>query len=259
MTGAAIVCIGLVHVYRAAGTDIAALRGIDLAIRPGERVALLGPSGSGKSTLLAVIAGIRRPSAGTVLVGGTDITRLGGKGLRAYRAGTIGVMLQGAGANLLGYASASDNVRDPELLAAAGLDTGSAPVAALPQLEQQLTALAAALAGDPGVLIADEPTGRLDPAGRDRLLDVLLRITGERGSTVLLVTHDTAVAARMDRTVHLRDGRVGAEGADRLSVIGTDGSLLLPERLAPTWTAGTLVHVHETADGELRITRADPA
>ena len=262
MSGAAIVCIGLVHVYRAAGTDIAALRGIDLAVRPGERVALLGPSGSGKSTLLAVVAGIRRPSAGRVLVGGTDITRLDRSALRGYRKHTIGTMLQGTGANLLGYASAADNIRfaggpaTTEVLVSAGLTGGSTAVADLPPLAQQLTAVAVALANTPQVLVADEPTGRLDPAERDRLLDVLLRITGERGTTVLVVTHDGEVAARMDRTVHLRDGRVGAEG--RLAVVGTDGSILLPERLATSWPAGTLVAVDETADGGLRITRADP-
>ena len=274
MSGATIVCAGLVHVYRAAGTDIAALRGIDLAVRAGERVALLGPSGSGKSTLLAIVAGIRRPSAGAVLVGGTDLARLSEGLLRAYRA-AIGTMLQGTGANLLGYASAADNVRQARrisrprpgrtpiaaLLEAAGLPGSrhDRPVDALPAAEQQLAALAVALANDPRVVVADEPTSGLEPADRDRLLDALLRITGDRGTTVLVVTHDPAVAARMDRTVHLRDGRVGAEGRERLAVVGADGAVLLPEHLTAGWAAGTLVRVHEVGADELRITRVEPS
>jgi ABC-type lipoprotein export system ATPase subunit len=277
--GASIACVGLVHVYRAAGTDIAALRGVDLDVRAGERVALLGPSGSGKSTLLAVVAGIRRPSAGAVVVAGRDIARLPERDLRDYRAHTIGTMLQGAAGNLLGYASPADNLRlagripggrldspAADLLAAVGLSPAQrrTPVADLPPSSQQFAALAVALANQPLVLAADEPTSQLDPPARDDLLEALLRLAAERATTVLVVTHDAEVAARMDRTVHLRDGRVGAEGRtgapgeahEQLAVIGSDGALLLPEELTRDWPAGTLVRVR-SVDGELRVTRAE--
>lgn len=110
-TGVAVTTVGVVHVYRVAGTDVAALRGVDLTVGPGERVALLGPSGSGKSTLLSVVAGLRRPSAGSVLVDGTDIARFSERQLYGYRARTLGLMLQGSTANLLPYASPAENVR----------------------------------------------------------------------------------------------------------------------------------------------------
>jgi ABC-type lipoprotein export system ATPase subunit len=276
MSGASIVCAGLVHVYRAAGTDIAALRGVDLAVRAGERVALLGPSGSGKSTLLAVVAGIRSPSAGAVIVDGVDIARLPERELRRYRARTIGTLLQGSGSNLLPYASAAENVRQarrvagsrsgpaPDVLTGVGLtaEQQHTPVAGLAPGDRQLAALAVAVANRPRVLVADEPTSQLDPAARDRLLDALTGIADAYGTTVLIVTHDAGVAARMGRTVHLRDGRVGAEGgrdSERLAVIGGDGSLLLPEHLGGDWTPGTLVRVHDDGAGGLRITRVEDA
>ncbi len=285
--GASILCIGLVHVYRAAGTDIAALRGVDLDVRAGERVALLGPSGSGKSTLLAVVAGIRRPSAGSVIIDGADIARLPEPDLRSYRAGTVGTMLQGALFNLLPYASPIDNVRlaqrtkrrtsqptsqatspatsqptspDPQaLLTAAGLTRAQqrTPVARLSSARQQFVALAVALANAPAVLAADEPTAQLDAAASRDLLEVMIGTTDEHGTTVLVVTHDDEVAATLGRTLHLREGRIGAEGRrqERLAVVGVDGSLQLPEHLAQQWPAGTLVRVQPAGAGARRILR----
>jgi ABC-type lipoprotein export system ATPase subunit len=274
-----IVCIGVVHVYRAAGTDIAALRGVDLEIRTGERVALLGPSGSGKSTLLAVIAGIRRPSAGSVIVGGRELARLRESHLRDYRARTVGTLLQGAASNLLPYATAADNLRHAQriarprstgapddrssiagLLDAVGLTRAEQRIAVedLPPSRQQFAALAVAVANAPRVLVADEPTSQLDPSARDHLLDAMLGIAEGRRMTVMVVTHDAEVAARMDRTLHLRDGRVDAEGRDqeRLAVIGADGAVVLPQALGAAWSPGTLVRV-QVDDDELRISRVE--
>jgi ABC-type lipoprotein export system ATPase subunit len=265
-------CSGLVHVYREAGTDVAALRGIDLVVEPGQRVALLGPSGSGKSTLLTVVAGIMRPSAGKVAVFGTDLGSAREGDLRRLRAGTLGLMLQGASTNLLlhepasanvewalrGVARGSEQVAD-QLLDAAGLRDDDRPVGAMSPAEQQMVALAVAMSTRPRLLLADEPTSQLDDADRDRLLDLLVEIADQQGTAVLLVTHDEIVASRMQRSIHLRDGRIGEEAtaAGRYAVIGADGSIQLPEALRAEWVAGSLVSIDSVEPGEIRIRAAE--
>lgn len=273
MTGAAVTTAGVVHVYRVAGTDVAALRGVDLAVRPGERVALLGPSGSGKSTLLSVVAGLRRPSAGQVFVDDRDVARFSERELYAYRAGTVGLMLQGARSNLLAYASAADNLRfavgrrrtdqaaaGVRVLADAGLADDRRPVARLDLAAQQTIALAVAMATGPRLLLVDEPTSQLAADARDRLMDALVQVTEAAGTTVLLVTHDEQLASRLPRMVRMRDGRVGAEGLrDRqYAVIGTDGSVQLPEELLAGWTPGSTVEVTAASPDELRVRRRSP-
>lgn len=274
-TGATVRTVGVVHVYRVAGTDVAALRGVDLSVAPGERVALLGPSGSGKSTLLSVVAGLRRPSAGAVVVDGEDIARFTESQLYAYRARSVGLMMQGSISNLLPYASPRDNVAfvagrsrgarasaDPstEALVAAGLVDERRPVGALSRADQQATALAVAMAGDPRLLLVDEPTSQLDDDDRERLLDTLVRTTTAVGSTLLMVTHDENVAHRMQRMVRMRDGRVGAEGArhQQYAVIGADGSVQLPEELLGSWPAGSTVAVEATGTDTITISRRPP-
>lgn len=265
----AVRCAGLVHVYRVAGTDIAALRGVDLRVDPGERVALLGPSGSGKSTLLSVLAGLLRPSAGTVTVFGADIGQASEAQLLRYRGDTVGLMLQGTETNLLLYADATDNVTfatgtgftssgapvGEQILRAAGLDRNHRPVGELSPSQQQTVALAVAMATTPRLLLADEPTSQLDDTARDALLDILLHVTAENNTTVLVVTHDEHIAARMGRMVHLRDGRVGAEAtsAHRYAVLGVDGSIQLPDDIASAWPAGSLIDVQRLSPDEVRI------
>jgi putative ABC transport system ATP-binding protein len=213
--GAAIRTAGVVHVYRVAGTDVAALRGVDLSVAPGERVALLGPSGSGKSTLLSVVAGLRRPSAGSVLIDGQDIARFSESQLYDYRSESLGLMMQGAVSNLLPYASPRENVAfvsgrarsrpghdvAAEALAAAGLADERRPVAVLSRADQQATALAVAMTGRPRLLLVDEPTSQLDDDARETLLDTLVATTKTVGTTLLMVTHDEQVAHRMQRMV----------------------------------------------------------
>jgi putative ABC transport system ATP-binding protein len=276
-TGAQVRTVGVVHVYRVAGTDVAALRGVDLTVAPGERVALLGPSGSGKSTLLSVVAGLRRPSAGAVFVDGADIARFSEAQLYDYRASSLGLMMQGAVSNLLPYASPAENVRfvagrtsardshggrrvaDPgaDALAAAGLADERRPVGELARADQQATALAVAMAGDPRLLLVDEPTSQLDDDARERLLDTLVRTTSAAGTTLLMVTHDEDVAHRMQRMVRMRDGRVGAEGQrhEQFAVIGADGSVQLPEELMAGWPAGSTVAVEEASADVITIRR----
>lgn len=265
-SGASVRCAGLVHVYRVAGTDVAALRGVDLGIGPGERVALLGPSGSGKSTLLTVVAGLRRPSAGVVEIDGRDISRATSRQLHAYRADTAGLMLQGSLSNLLPWASAAENVAYArrgrgrpqdlvEVLDVAGIVDERRAVGTLDLAAQQIVALAVAMAGSPRLLLVDEPTSQLDDGDRDLLLDVLIDVTTAFGTTVLIVTHDEDVASRMQRMVRMRDGRVGSEGLrhEQFAVIGADGSFQLPETLSTTWPPGSRVEVTPVSPTQLRI------
>ncbi|MBM6402266.1 ATP-binding cassette domain-containing protein [Phycicoccus sp. MQZ13P-5] len=261
-------CTGLVHVYRVSGTDVAALRGADLYLAPGERIALLGPSGSGKSTLLGLVAGLLRPSAGTVLVDDLEVTGAGEAALHAYRAGTVGLMLQGVHGNLLPWADPVANVRHAtagrpgageEVLRLVGLHRERRAVERLTPSARQAVALAVALARRPRLLLVDEPTNMLTPADRDALLDAFVEATA--GTTVLMVTHDEAVAARMERMVRMRDGRIAAEGVREspFAVIGTDGSVPLPDRVLGHWPPGARVRVVEEDDGTLRLTREDPS
>jgi putative ABC transport system ATP-binding protein len=269
VTGLGVRCADVVHIYRSNEDDIVALRGVDLVIRPGESVALLGPSGSGKSTLLALLGGLLTPSAGRLWIGEDEISALGPRALLALRSRRVSSVLQGAARNLLPYASAVDNVRftqrtldraarrratDPrQLLASLGLmGVADHRVARLSGGEQQRVAMAVAVANSPGLLLADEPTSQLDSASRDGVLDSLDRIN-EMGTTVVTVTHDPLVAARAGRQVRMRFGRVGEQRTDT-STVGSDGSIRLPEALIARWPPGSPVTVIDDGDG-LRIRR----
>jgi len=203
------------------GRELTILDSVDLAIDPGECVAILGPSGSGKSTMLALMAGLDRPSSGEVLIDGTPIQDLSEDALALLRRRTIGFVFQSY--QLLGNLTALENVMLPVELA--GADDARARAAALlaevglaerghhypSQLsggEQQRVALARAFAVAPPLLLADEPTGNLDSATGGRVLDTLMALRARHGTTLVMVTHDPAIAARADRQVHLRDGRI---------------------------------------------------
>jgi len=194
---------------------------VDLAIATGEFVAVLGPSGSGKSTLLALMAGLDRPSEGEVRIDGEPIQDLSEDRLALLRRARIGFVFQSF--QLLGNLTARENVllplelaevddpgrRADEMLAAVGLDErGHHYPSQLSGGEQQRVALARAFAPRPPILLADEPTGNLDSATGARVLDTLTELKERLGTTLVLVTHDSAVAARADRRVHLMDGRV---------------------------------------------------
>jgi putative ABC transport system ATP-binding protein len=269
-------CSGLVHLYRGSdGSDVVALRGVDLDVAAGERTALLGPSGSGKSTLLELLAGLQRASAGRLHVGGHDLRAMTPAELTRFRAGRVGTVLQGAARNLFPYATAEQNVafaqrslgrrarrrllRPAELLEALGLGpVARRRVGLLSGGEQQRVAVAVGLANGPGLLLADEPTSQLDAEHRRHVLDLLTRAGDELGTTVVVVTHDADVGQALGRTVSMRDGRVGAEGRHGVeyAVVGRDGSVLIPDPLLTEWPPGTLVRVEE--DGEaLRMPRED--
>jgi putative ABC transport system ATP-binding protein len=203
---------------------VRALAGIDLTITAGEWVAVVGPSGCGKSTLLHLIAALERADEGTIVVNGEDVDME--RDLSRHRAREVGLVFQLD--NLLPTLSASENVQVPmfeiglsagrrrqraqELLALVDLtDKAKNRPAELSGGERQRVAIARALANEPGILLMDEPTGRLDSESGRRMLDLIEQLRQQRGLTVVLVTHDSSVAARADRIVRMLDGRTVGE------------------------------------------------
>nr|WP_203590044.1 ABC transporter ATP-binding protein [Streptomyces sp. SID13031] len=198
-----------------------AVDGVSVRIEPGSAVALTGPSGSGKSTLLHLIGAIEHADSGSVLVDGSEVTTLNRRGLAAYRR-SVGFVFQRY--HLLPALTAEDNVAAPllpfrvdfdkrararELLEVVGIgDRCTALPSQLSGGQQQRVAIARALVGGPRLLLADEPTGNLDSARTEEIIDLLLKLRDERGMTVVIATHERDVAARCDRVVHLQDGQI---------------------------------------------------
>lgn len=196
------------------------LRGLNMRVGRGERVAIVGPSGSGKSTLLSVLAGLETPTSGRVVVAGQDYAGLSQAELTAHRGANIGIIFQSfhllAGLNALEnimlpleLSGAADTQRGQELLEAVGLgERGEHLPSQLSGGEQQRVAIARALITAPQLLLADEPTGNLDQQTGGRVLDLLMRLSETHNTTLLLITHDSGVAARCDRVVEMRDGKI---------------------------------------------------
>ncbi len=197
------------------------LRGIDLAVAQGEAVGLVGPSGSGKSTLLMIVAGLEKPTRGRVVVAGRDLSLLDEDALARFRRGAVGIVFQAF--HLVPTMTALENVAMPLELAGRA-DAMARARAELESLglghrlahypselsggEQQRVALARAVVGEPKILLADEPTGNLDGATGAEIVRLLFDLHARRGTTLVLVTHEDELAARCDRVVRLRDGRV---------------------------------------------------
>ncbi len=218
---------GLCLTLPAAAAPVNILRGVDLDIAPGEAVGLVGPSGSGKTSLLMVLAGLEQASAGSVRLDGKEVTGLDEDRLARLRRETIGIVFQAF--HLIPTMTALENVAVPLELAGRH-DAGSRAARALQAVglghrlghfpgqlsggEQQRVAIARAFAPEPRLLLADEPTGNLDQATGEAVMDLLFRLRAERGTALLLITHDPALAARCARRVRLADGQVVAvEGA----------------------------------------------
>jgi putative ABC transport system ATP-binding protein len=193
---------GLVKSYHRGEQDIPVLTGIDLDVAAGEFVALMGPSGSGKSTLLNLIAGIDKPSAGTIEIGGIDIATLSESELADWRAEHVGFIFQFY--NLLPVLSAFENVELPLLLTR--LNRADHYPNELSGGQQQRVAIARALVTDPTLIVADEPTGDLDRHTGEEVLGLLQRLVDELGKTIVMVTHDPKAAARARRVVQLEKG-----------------------------------------------------
>ena len=227
--GSLIVCDRLVRIYAApGGIEVQALQGLDLLMSEGELAALVGASGSGKSTLMNILAGLDRPTAGSVRVAGHDLAAMNAKQRLAYRRQTIGFIWQQTSRNLLPYLTAQQNVALPMRLAGRGSRARRSRSAELLDLlgladcherrpdqlsggEQQRAAIAVALANEPKVLLADEPTGELDTATAGEVFAALRTANAELGVTVLIVTHDPAVSAQVRRVIAIRDGRTSTE------------------------------------------------
>lgn len=273
--GAGVVCAGVVHIYSGEEGPIVALRSLDLEVRPGELLALLGPSGSGKSTLLAILSGLLRPSVGRVMVAGHDIARLDERGLSRLRATELALLLQDPLQNLIPYATAIENLgfaqrgarrrRWPlrwtgsELVQAFGLDAvADRPIHELSGGEQQRVAMASAMATSPRVLVADEPTTNLDATARDAVVDALRRAHQLSGATMIIATHDAATAAAFPRTLTISHGVIGSEGrgGQRFAVVARDGSLQLPPEVLARHPAGSLLQVVVT-DSAVELRRLD--
>lgn len=197
------------------------LRGIDLVVPAGQSLGIVGPSGSGKSTLLMVMGGLERVTTGTVIAAGRDITDMNEDALAAFRLGRVGVVFQSF--HLIPTMNALENVAVPleiagrgdafdvarEALGRVGLDHRlSHYPGQLSGGEQQRVALARALAPAPAILLADEPTGNLDGATGQQIIDLLFGMAREAGTTLVLVTHDKDLTGHCDRTVRLEDGRI---------------------------------------------------
>jgi putative ABC transport system ATP-binding protein len=197
------------------------LKGVSLSVEPGEAVGLIGASGSGKSTLLMVLAGLERPDSGRVVLDGTDLTRLSEDALARIRGRRIGIVFQSF--HLVPTMTALENVALPLELAglAGGFERAARELATVglgdrlnhypAQLsggEQQRVAIARALAPDPAIIVADEPTGNLDETTGRTIADLIFALKRERGTTLVLVTHDPALARRCDRVVRLGAGRI---------------------------------------------------
>jgi putative ABC transport system ATP-binding protein len=211
-------------------TRVHILRDIELNIGRGEALGLLGPSGSGKSTLLMVMTGLERPDSGAVVVAGEDLRQLDEDKLARFRGKTIGIVFQGF--HLIPTMTALENVAVPLELAGArdAFERAASELSAvglggrishypaeLSGGEQQRVALARALAPDPALIVADEPTGNLDEATGGEIIELLFRGQRQRGTTLVLVTHDMALATRCDRVLHMHSGRI----ENRMSAMGT--------------------------------------
>ncbi|MGG4394112.1 ABC transporter ATP-binding protein [Paenibacillus thiaminolyticus] len=218
-------CEGLVKIYKTDDIEVVALQGLNLTVKQGELMAIIGNSGSGKSTLLNTLGGLDRPSAGTVRVGKWDLLKITDEQLVEYKRDTVGFIWQNNARNLLPYLTALENVEVPmmlggkmdrayakELLEAVGL--GHRMNNKLHQLsggEQQRVAIAISLANRPQLLLADEPTGSVDTQTSDMIMDIFRRMNREMGVTVVIVTHDLTLAGKVDRVVAIRDGLTSTE------------------------------------------------
>lgn len=228
-----ILCEDLFKIYKIADLEVVALRGLDLRVRRGELMAIVGASGSGKSTLLNILAGLDTPSAGRAYVGGRSLLAMTAEEMVEYRRKQVGFIWQQTGRNLIPYLTARENVEVPLMLdgtsraRARARSTGLLENVGLShrlnhrpeQLsggEQQRVSIAVALANNPPLLLADEPTGELDSIGADAVFAVLAQLNERLGVNVVIVTHDPAISERVNRVVTIRDGRTSTETIRRL-------------------------------------------
>ncbi len=222
----------LVKIYKTSETEVVALQGLDLTVESGELMAIIGKSGSGKSTLLNMIGGLDRPSAGTLLVDGKNMLKFTEKDYVKYKRETVGFIWQNNARNLIPYMTAMENIQLPmvltnerarrerarEMLELVGLShRWRNRLSQLSGGEQQRVAIAIALANQPKLLLADEPTGSVDNRTADMILDIFREVNRQLGITIIIVTHDTSLSGKVGRIVAIRDGRTSSEYVNRVS------------------------------------------
>lgn len=225
-------CENLVKIYKTSEVEVVALQGLDLQVRRGELMAIVGNSGSGKSTLLNMLGGLDRPSAGGLYVDGKNLLKFTDKDYVEYKRSTVGFVWQNNARNLVPYLTAVQNVELPmllqgrkkrreralELLNKVGLlKRKNSRLDQMSGGEQQRVAIAIALANNPRLLLADEPTGSVDTKTSNVILDIFKELNRTEGLTIVIVTHDVKLARHIDRVVAIRDGRTSSEIVRRRS------------------------------------------
>jgi ABC-type lipoprotein export system ATPase subunit len=282
-------CSGLFKIYKAADLEVVALRGLELNVAQGEIIAIVGASGSGKSTLLNILAGYDAPSAGTIRVGDYDLLQMTNKEVVEYRRHEVGFIWQETSRNLFPYLSALENVALPmvisgapgperraraeKLLDVVGLaDRAGHKPAQLSGGEQQRVAIAVGLSNEPPLLLADEPTGELDDQTGTEVLELLNTVNQELGATIVIVTHDPAIATSVGRAVAIKDGktstettrevsferRLGGEGSDteEFLLIDSSGSVQIPREMLDELNIGRRAKVN-IKDGRVTLESGD--
>ena len=237
-------CENLVKIYKTDEIEVVALQGLDLDVKRGELMAIVGNSGSGKSTLLNMLGGLDKPSAGSLTVDGKNLLKFTDKDYMEYKRDTVGFVWQNNARNLVPYLSAVQNVELPmlfkgkkqrrkralELLEKVGLSHRvNSRLDQMSGGEQQRVAIAIALANDPKLLLADEPTGSVDTKTSNMILDIFKALNESEGLTIVIVTHDVKLSKRIDRVVAIRDGRTSSEIVRKKSYaqeLGEMGSII---------------------------------
>ena len=219
-------CENLVKIYKTTDVEVMALQGLDLTVERGELMGIVGTSGSGKSTLLNMLGGLDKPSAGSLFVDGKDMLKFDEKDLIEYKRKTVGFVWQNNARNLIHYLTAVQNVEMPmllsgysnrhnralELLEMVGLSARrNSMLGQMSGGEQQRVAIAIALANNPKLLLADEPTGAVDTKTANMVLEVFRELNRQTGVTIIIVTHDTNLSKSIDRVVAIRDGKTSSE------------------------------------------------
>ncbi len=262
-----IICRDLFKIYKAQDLEVVALRGLDFQAARGEFVAIVGASGSGKSTLLNILAGYDTPSAGDIRVGDRDLLVMRGRAVESYRLREVGFVWQQTGRNLVPYLTARENVELPMLLAGMGgsqrreraeelLDAVGLSERAkhraneLSGGEQQRVAIAIALANQPDLLLADEPTGELDTQTAHTVMRLFQSLRDRYGTTIVVVSHDPEISSFVDRVIIIRDGRASAEIVSLHSFrpMQSDGASELPREYVLVDSMGRLQLPRELMD-----------
>ena len=290
MSGSAYIeCSGLFKIYKAADLEVVALRGLELTVQQGEILAIVGASGSGKSTLLNILAGYDAPSAGTIRVGDFDLLQMTNKEVVKYRRHEVGFIWQETSRNLFPYLTTLENVELPmviagspkterkkraqELLDIVGLgDRSNHKPAELSGGEQQRVAIAVGLSNKPPLLLADEPTGELDDQTGKEVLELLNKVNQDLGTTILIVTHDPAIATSVKRAIAIKDGKTSTETTREVSyerklngetanteeflLIDTAGSVQIPRDVLNKLSIERKVRV-DIKDGKVTLESGD--